>query len=651
MINFIANIIQTILRGIGLRSLDKQFLFSYSLIALFAAIVAAHLLISHSNNDAIGINVAGAQRMLSQKAAKEALLSGAGLESRETVQATLKQFEDSHQALLHGNKQRNITAIKDSDTRAQLQKVEQLWQGYKAGILGYLEQQTPELQRSIHESSPVVLREMNTAVQMMEVRAQKSAKQQLYVAFGATIIILILVTLGRVFGMSALMRQIDRLRKHLDSVSAGDFSHSLRVDIADNEVGQMFTAYNEMTAHIGQLVGGVVQATAEVSTTIDAVAQRLEQTTRGVSTQHAEIEQVATAMNEMAATVQEVAHNTVLTAESADQALNEAKQGRTVVTQTINSINELTRQVEQGAEAMQLLQQDSHEVGEVMQVISAIAEQTNLLALNAAIEAARAGEQGRGFAVVADEVRTLAQRTQQSTENIRTIVERLQNQASRAADLMVQSREHAQTTVAQTSAADGALDSIVQSITTISQMSTQIATAAEEQSQVAAEMDGSIINITSIAERTNTDASDTVNATAQIHEQMDKLRALVARFRSNVKGVDLTAAKAAHIAWKGKLRAYLDNKGTLTREEAVSHKDCALGKWYYGEGLQKYGHLAEMREVEEPHAELHKKIRQIIELRESKQHAEAEKVYLQVEPLSTRIVQYLDRIERKSRES
>lgn len=643
----ISDLIQSILRGIGIRSLDKQFLFSYSLIALFTIVVAAHLLISH-NNDATTINVAGAQRMLSQKAAKEALLAGAGLEDKAAVIATIQQFDNAHQALLNGNRERGINAVTDPEVLSQLQKVERLWQDYKSGINNYLEQQSPAHLRAIHERSPLVLKEMNAAVMMMESSAQADAQQQLYVAFGSTIIILILVTLGRIFGMGTLMSQVHRLREHLYLVSEGDFSSTLAIDHPDNEVGQMFSAYNGMVSNTGQLVTGVVQATAQVSDTVDSVARRLEETSRGAQAQHSEIDQVATAMNEMAATVQEVAQNTVMTAESAEHAQQEAQNGRQVVTQTIDRIRELAQKVEQGTEAMQLLQQDSNEVGEVMQVISAIAEQTNLLALNAAIEAARAGEQGRGFAVVADEVRTLAQRTQQSTETIRTIIERLQNQATRAAELMVESEEYAQTTIGETTAADSALDSIVQSVSSITEMSSQIATAAEEQSQVAAEMDTSITSITGIAEKTSTDAAETVSATAEIHEQMDKLRSLISHFRSNVKGVDLTAAKTAHLAWKGRLRAYLDGEGSLTREEASSHKDCALGKWYYGEGLESYGHIPEMTRLEAPHAELHAKIRQIIELRESKKHAEAEAAYLQIEPLSDQIVQLLGQIEQKS---
>jgi len=643
----IARFIQRTLRSLGVRTLDGQYLLSYSLIFVLAAIVAASLFFG-SGTDAGAINVAGAQRMLSQKVAKEALLAGQGAESRDTVLGTIAQFETSHRALLQGDAQRGIEAVADAPTRAQLEKVDRLWQAYRAAILAYVDTPGAEALAAIRQQSPVVLKEMNAAVGMMEGLARQDVERERLLALAMTGGILLLVTCGRMFGMTMLMGQIARLREHLKAVGAGDFSHSLAVEDKDNEIGQMFTAYNDMVAQMGQIVGGVTQGTAKVSSTIDGVAQRLEETLRGVKRQNQEIDQIAAAMNEMAASAQEVASNIGHTHEAAGQARDEAESGRRVVTETLTGIDALVQQVEQGAAAVSLLEEDSRAVGQVLEVINGIAGQTNLLALNAAIEAARAGEQGRGFAVVADEVRTLAQRTQKSTEEIRGIIERLQQQARQAAELMEQGRERARTTVVHTGEAGKVLERIVHSVATIGDMSSQIATAAAQQSKVAEEMDRSIASIAGVAESTTRTADETVSATEEIHEQMDRLRALVARFRTNVKGADLSAAKTAHLAWKGKLRAYLDGKGSLTRDQAVSHRDCVLGKWYYDEGLQCHGHVPEMRELEKPHADLHRLIREIIELREAGRSDEAERRYLQIEPLSRQIVGMLETIERKT---
>ncbi len=642
----IADFVQMMLRAIGLRTINRQYLASYSLIFIFAAVVAASLYMS-LGTDATNINVAGRQRMLSQKMAKEALLVPQGVESRDTLEKSIKLFEDSHHGLLDGDKAMKLAAANDADVRDQLGKVQSVWTGYRQALLDYVAQPSPSGVQAIQERSQQVLKEMNTAVEMMERHANADVQKEKHLALLMTGGILVLVTFGRMFGMTVLMEQIARLRENLKLVGGGDFSHALPIERTDNEIGEMFTAYNDMVAHMGRLVGGVTQATAQVSGTVEQVAHQLEQTTSGVKQQHMEIDQIATAMNEMAATVQEVARNTSHTAEAATQAKEEAENGRHVVTQTIDSIDDLANQVEQAATVMSELEADSREVGQVLEVINGIAEQTNLLALNAAIEAARAGEQGRGFAVVADEVRTLAQRTQKSTEEIRAIIERLQNQSRKAAQMMEQSRTQAQSSVEHTGMAGSALDRIVQSVATITDMSNQIATAAEEQSHVAEEMDRSITNIAGVAEQTTRSAGETMHATEEIHDQMDKLRELVSRFRTNVSGADLSAAKTAHLAWKGKLRSYLDGKGNLTRAQAVSHRECVLGKWYYGEGMQQYGNLAEMRQIEQPHAELHKLIREVIEMRESGKTAEAERAYAKVDPLSRQIVQMLDKIEQK----
>ena len=646
MRQMIADFVQIVLRSVGLRTINRQYLASYSLIFLFAAAVAVSLY-SSLGGDVTNINVAGRQRMLSQKMAKEALLVAQGGASRQALDQSIKLFEDSQRGLLNGDKAMKLRAASEADVRAQLEKVQQVWAGYRQSLLDYLSHPDAAGVGTMQERSLQVLKEADVAVQLMEKHADDAIQHEKHLALMMTGVILVLVTFGRMFGMTVLMQQIARLRENLRLVGQGDFSHALPIERADNEIGEMFADYNEMVAQMGRLVGGVTQATARVSTTVDQVAEQLEQTTSGVNRQHMEIDQIATAMNEMAATVQEVARNTARTADAAAQAREEAENGRHVVSETIDSIDSLASQVEQAASVMTELEADSREVGQVLEVINGIAEQTNLLALNAAIEAARAGEQGRGFAVVADEVRTLAQRTQKSTEEIRAIIERLQSQSRKAAQMMELSRTQAQSSVEHTGSAGSALDRIVRSVGEITDMSNQIATAAEEQSHVAEEMDRSITSIAGVAEETTRSAGETMHATEEIHDQMDLLRELVAQFRTNVSGTDLSAAKTAHLAWKGKLRSYLDGKGSLTREQAVSHRDCVLGKWYYGEGLQQYGNLTEMKQIEAPHADLHKIIRSVIDLREAGRKAEAEKEFSKIGPLSQQIVQMLDRIEQR----
>jgi len=646
---FIAGLIQVTLKSIGIKTIDGQFLFSYTLIFLLAFVSAISLLLG-LGSDATGINIAGRQRMLSQRVAKEAMMVAQGVAKRTVVEQTIKLFELSHRGLLEGDKKIGLMPVEEPEIRAQLEKVAGLWQPYKENLLAYMAKPSEETLQLIHQQSPHVLSEMNKGVGMMASRVNESVRDQQKLALFMTGAILILVLFGRIYGMNCLMRQIKCLKEHLIAISKGDFTQSLLVEKKDkdNEIGAIFAAYNTMLLQTGEIMSGINLVASRVSTSTEKVDVTLMEADRGVQREHTEIEQVATAMNEMVATVQEVAKNTSQTAEAAEQANSEAHQGREVVTQAVSSIDTLARQLEKAANVMGALNEGSQEVGQVLEVITGIAEQTNLLALNAAIEAARAGEQGRGFAVVADEVRNLARRTQESTEEIRRIIEHLQTQSQEAVTVMEQSQAQVQNSVTETGAAGDALDRIVEAVTTINDMSTQIATAAEEQSQVAGDIDQRITSIANIADHTIHATKDAVHSTEEISTQMQRLRELVNRVKIIEQGVNLEFAKSAHLAWRGKLRDFLDGKGGLTKEQAVSHHDCALGKWYYGEGLAQLGDMAEMREVEEPHAELHRIIKTIIEHHGQGRMEEAELEFEKVSPLSQRIVGLLDEIENNS---
>ena len=256
-----------------------------------------------------------------------------------------------------------------------------------------------------------------------------------------------------------------------------------------------------------------------------------EETSSGVESQKDETVQVASAITQMTATVQEVANNAESATSAAADADSEAKAGNQIVSSTVQAISELATEVESSASVIEKLKGDSENIGAVLDVIKGIAEQTNLLALNAAIEAARAGEQGRGFAVVADEVRTLAQRTQESTAEIENLINALQGGAEEAVTVMTRSRDRASHTVEQAKHAGESLSSITRAVGTILQLNTQIATAAEEQSSVSEEINRNVINIQDISEQTASGAEQTASASAELARLGEQLQNLVGQFK------------------------------------------------------------------------------------------------------------------------
>ncbi|NHZ69797.1 MAG: methyl-accepting chemotaxis protein, partial [Thermotogales bacterium] len=254
-------------------------------------------------------------------------------------------------------------------------------------------------------------------------------------------------------------------------------------------------------------------------------------TREGVQRQKSEIDQVATAMTEMAATVQEVARNAATAAGAARDANEEAGSGKRVVKETIQAINSLAGEVQSASDVINQLAADSEAIGGVLDVIRGIAEQTNLLALNAAIEAARAGEQGRGFAVVADEVRTLAQRTQTSTQEIQSMIEKVQSGARNAVNVMESGREQAAGSVSKAGEAGTSLETINSAVSAINDMNMQIASAAEEQSAVAEEINRNIVNIGIVADETADGSNKIANANEDLVRLGGQLQSIVSMFK------------------------------------------------------------------------------------------------------------------------
>lgn len=327
----------------------------------------------------------------------------------------------------------------------------------------------------------------------------------------------------------AVVNPMWKTNQALRKISDGDLTQRIAVTSHD-EIGQMAGNFNTFADKLQAMIAQIAASTNQLSEASADMAAITNQTSSGVANQKLATEQVATAINEMSATVQDVATNASQASNSAAEADKEAKAGDQVVRTTVTAIEKLATEVDESAQVIEKLKVDSGNIGSVLDVIKNIAEQTNLLALNAAIEAARAGEQGRGFAVVADEVRSLAQRTQQSTSEIEALIQSLQQGAEQSVEVMEKNRNNARETVAQAKSASTSLASITDAVESILALNTSIATATEEQSSVAEEINRSVTNIQQISEETAQGATRIEESTAGLTRLGQQLQKVVQQF-------------------------------------------------------------------------------------------------------------------------
>jgi methyl-accepting chemotaxis protein len=427
---------------------------------------------------------------------------------------------------------REALAVQADNSKASMKKASELfeeqvvmadtldtpWQGFYDQVTGLMDR--------TYQLNDATLKFLGTQLQQ---RLEQNRTHMILQAVALSVVFVLIFYLYGGFYAST-RTTLKRLGAMMNKVAAGDMTVTFNANSRD-ELGELGEVFNGTVKKIHDLIERVGQTVSEVERQAGQVENVSAQSNQAVAGQRSQIEQVATAMNQMSATSLEVARSAAAAVNSAHSVNDETINGRGLVESQQGSIAKLASEIDQSVLVINQLASDSQSISRVLEVIKSIAEQTNLLALNAAIEAARAGEQGRGFAVVADEVRTLAKRTQQSTEEIEQMIAKLHGGVGAAVKAMGISHQVASGTVGQSEKVQQALENILGAVGMIVDQNQQIAAAVEQQTAVAHDIDQNIVEINRAGERTAEGAYQTEHASRALSSQVVELRQLISAFR------------------------------------------------------------------------------------------------------------------------
>ncbi|NMZ13586.1 methyl-accepting chemotaxis protein [Pseudomonas proteolytica] len=454
-----------------------------------------------------------------------------GLIGKERAQ--LQERLDNHQALLSNDQERQLLDQLKTAAAGYMTIVDQLIQRVDQ------DEQMQALTLLTDKLTPqgVILgRSLDALIDFNQQGAQDAAQSaaQVYQSaqwiVGVIIAVALIATLLLAWLLTrSITTPLAQALRAARTIAAGDLSQSIHVQGKD-EPAQLLGALATMQEQLQATIRGISESAQQLASAAEEMSSVMEQSTRGLQAQNDEIEQAATAVTQMSAAVDEVAGNAVSSAEASQASDEDSKHGHYQISETISSIQNLVNEVLDASGKAEGLAVQAQDISKVLEVIRGIAGQTNLLALNAAIEAARAGEAGRGFAVVADEVRSLAQRTQDSTEEIEQMITGIQQGTQDTVGALTSSAEHASQTLQRANSAGSALEKITAAISQISQRNLVIASAAEQQASVAREVDRSLVNIRDLSTQTAAGATQTSAASQELSRLAVDLNGLVTRF-------------------------------------------------------------------------------------------------------------------------
>ncbi|NNJ15953.1 methyl-accepting chemotaxis protein [Pseudomonas putida CSV86] len=437
-----------------------------------------------------------------------------------------------------------VAAVDDPTLKTTADELQRTYLSYSAAIAG---QRQATLENSLDRYFTVnieagnamgrlqalrqdLVKELSIRSQQIMDESQSRLRKAQLLSLALLVTTVLLAALCWAFIQQRVLRPLAEAGRHFQRIAAGDLSEPVKVP-GSNEIGQLFAELQRMQHSQRDTLGQINACAGQLADAAKALNTVTEQSAESLRRQDEELEQAATAVTEMTTAVEEVARNAVSTSQAANDSNRLAEQSRRQVSDTLDGTQAMAGEVQAGSERLQLLAGEIRDIGKVLEVIRAVSEQTNLLALNAAIEAARAGEAGRGFAVVADEVRTLAYRTQQSTQEIEQMIGSVQHGTEVAVSSMHASAERARAALDTTQASEQVLQGIYAAIGQINERNLVIASAAEEQAQVAREVDRNLLNIRELSARSAEGAQQTSAASRTLSGLATELTALVGRFR------------------------------------------------------------------------------------------------------------------------
>ena len=454
-----------------------------------------------------------------------------------------------------------------------------------------------------------------------------------------------------------LSEKVDQLLENMDMFASGDLTVSVPSD-SDDAIGRLFDGFNRSVENISAIMTRLEETIETTAAAAAEISSSTEQLSAGVQEQSAQSAEVAAAVEEMTRTVLENSKNAQETAHTASENGKLAEEGAEIVSRTTEKMKKISRVVGDSASTVTKLGQSSKAIGEIVSVIDDIADQTNLLALNAAIEAARAGEQGKGFAVVADEVRKLAERTTQATKQIETMISTVQSETEDAVTSMQGGTKEVEEGIVLADKAREAISGIEKHTKNAVDMITQIAAASEEQSATSEEISRNAEVISNVSTESANGVTQIAHAADDLTRMTEKLREMISRFTfehgasatgGNGKGTHLDAlnferAKSAHRLWRLRLAKCVEGKEKVDSQAASDYRTCSLGKWYYGSAEKMYGGNRMFEELGKWHKELHTIAGEIVGLCKNGNSAQAKKRLVDIEEPSKHVIMLLDEL-------